>query len=106
MKKKKRTRSVEREKKRELDKLGRKLDRLVDESPGGSPERAIAVDSASVVEVKARAIRCVRCEGELTIHAHEADSIYGAQYRRLDMQCSKCLTRRRIWFVLGPGPAN
>jgi len=106
MKKKKRVRSVEREKKRELEKLGAKLDELAEASPGGSRERAIAVDSVAVIEIRARALGCVRCRGELAVTAHDAEVNHGTQYRRLDLQCHKCLTRRRVWFVLGAGPAN
>ena len=102
----KRARSTQREKERALGKLDKKLDRLVEESAGGTPERAITIGTAAVVEIKARAFRCGHCEGELLLLTHEAEFLHGAQLRRVDMQCRGCFVRRRIWFVLGPGPAN
>jgi hypothetical protein len=102
----KRPRATRREKERALGKLATKLDRLVQASPGGSPQKAITVDSASVVEVKARAFCCGRCEGELLLLTHEAEFLQGAQYRRVEMQCRNCFVRRCIWFVLGTGPTN
>lgn len=102
----KRPRAHQREKRRELTKLADKLDRLVHESAGGSPERAVEVSSASVIEVKARALRCGRCEGELLLVAHEAEFRNGVQLRRVDLQCRSCFAPRRAWFRLGPPPAN
>lgn len=102
----KRARSGQREKKREMGKLAQKLDRLVEESAGGTPQRAIVVGSAAVVEVKARSLRCGHCEGELLLLAHDAEFVHGNQLRRVDMQCRSCFVRRRIWFALGPGPIN
>lgn len=103
---KKRPRAVARQGERTLEKLGQKLDRLVLETPGGSPQKAIAVSSASVVEVKARTFRCGRCEGELLLLSHEAEFVGTVQLRRADLQCRACLVRRRVWFALGPGPSN
>ena len=102
----KRTRAVIRETDRRIAKLSKKLDRLVADSPGGSPARALPVASASVVEVKARGFLCVHCEGELQLLAHEAEFLHGAQLRCVDMKCKICFARRRLWFALGPPPAN
>ncbi|MDX2021043.1 MAG: hypothetical protein SF187_12450 [Deltaproteobacteria bacterium] len=98
----KRTRALVREKDRQIAKLGQKIDRLVMQAVGGTPERSIPVTSASVVEIKARAMRCAHCEGELQLLAHEAEFLHGAQLRRVDMKCKTCFTARRIWFALGP----
>ena len=103
---KKRPRAAARQGGRTLEKLGQKLDRLVLEAPGGSRDKAIAVSSASVVEVKARTFRCARCEGELLLLSHEAEFLGTTQLRRAEMQCRACFVRRRVWFSLGPGPIN
>lgn len=102
----KRVRALIREKDRQIAKLDKKIDRLVADSPGGAPGRALAVSSASVVEVKARGFRCAHCEGELQLLAHDAEFLNDVQLRRVDMQCKLCFARRRLWFALGPPPAN
>ena len=103
---KKRPRAVEREKQRELGKLAHKLDALVAESPGGSPERALPVSSAAVVDNKARGFPCGRCEGELELRDHQAEFRGSIQLRRVDLICKSCFHPRRIWFSLGAPTAN
>ena len=103
---KKRARSAQREKQRALGKLATKLDLLVAESPGGSPERAIAVSSASVIDNKARGFRCGRCEGELELRDHQAEFRGNTQLRRVDLICRSCFHPRRVWFSLGAPSAN
>ena len=102
----KRARTTARQKQREVAKLADKLDKLVAESPGGSPARAIAVTSASVIDVKARAFRCGRCEGELEWKAEHAEFAGAIQLRNVDMVCKRCFAPRKIWFSLGAPTAN
>jgi len=68
--------------------------------PGGSPERPIDVPSASVVEVRARAIPCPQCGGELDVAEHAAITHEGEPLRRVDARCRQCGTRRSLWFRL------
>jgi uncharacterized protein YbaR (Trm112 family) len=63
---------------------------------GGSRHRPIAVASASVVEVRTRALACPHCGGEYRIHDHVA--VHGL--RRVDVGCRQCSRPRSLWFKL------
>jgi hypothetical protein len=102
----KRARTQRRQRAREVDKLGGRMDRLARTSAGGSPERAIPVAVAGAVETRARAFRCHRCEGPLTLVSHDAEFLLGRQLRRVDLSCDLCHAPRRLWFALGAAPAN
>lgn len=102
----KRARNAQREKQRAIGKLGKKLDRLVLESAGGSPERAIEVSSAAVIDARARTFRCGRCEGELQWRADHAEFLGRTQLRRVDLICKQCFHPRVVWFSLGVPTAN
>ena len=109
VKKPPRARTLRRAAANDVHKLRRKLDRLEAELPGGSPARPVAVASASVVEVRARTERCLACEGELTIRAHEAErgaSSARDQIRRVDLTCSSCRRPRSLWLRIEPPVAN
>jgi len=108
VKKPPRARTVRRAAENDVRKLGRKLDRLETELPGGSPGRPLAVTSASVVEVRARAERCLACEGELKLRAHEAETAAASpgQLRRVDLTCASCRRPRRLWLRIEPPVAN
>jgi len=104
-----RPRTLRRAAANDVRKLGRKLDRLEEELPGGSPSRPVVVTSASVVEVRARAERCLVCEGELTLRAHEAERSAPAtrgQIRRVDLTCASCRRPRSLWLRIEPPAAN
>lgn len=92
-----RPRTARRAAEQEVRRLVRKLDRLESDLPGGAPARPLAVSSASVVEVRARAERCLACQGELALRAHEADGP-DRQLRRVDLMCTACRRPRRLWF--------
>ena len=107
VKKAPRARTVRRAAENDVRKLGRKLDRLETELPAGSPDRPLAVTSASVVEVRARAERCLACEGELKLRAHEAETAAGhGQLRRVDLICASCRRPRRLWVRIEPPLSN
>ena len=66
----------------------------------GSREFPIKVTSASVVEVRAGALNCPRCEiGTYRIAEHVAPS---RGLRRVDVTCRHCSTERSLWFRLVP----
>src|SRR4051812_34758727 len=94
---KSRPRTARRAAEQEVRRLVRKLDRLDSDLPGGAPARPLAVTSASVVEVRARAERCLACQGELSLHTHDADGP-DRQLRRVDLVCAACRRPRRLWF--------
>ena len=64
-------------------------------SPGGAPERAFAVTSAAVIEVRAAAMACPHCGGQYRIHEHTRP-VPGI--RRVDVACRHCSTPRALWF--------
>jgi hypothetical protein len=101
-----RARTARRAAEQEVRRLVRKLDRLQEDLPGGAPARPLAVTSASVVEVRARAERCLACHGELTLRAHEADGPTDGQLRRVDLVCASCRRPRRLWFRIEPPASN
>jgi len=70
-------------------------ERLAALSPGGSPKRAIAVASASVIEVRAAALSCPHCHGQYRIHEHTRP-VPGI--RQVDVACRRCSTPRTLWF--------
>jgi hypothetical protein len=90
----------------DLRRLGHKLDRLGTELPGGAPARPIGVTSASVVEIRARAARCLTCDGELVLSAHDAEGAAGAQLRRVDLVCAGCRKPRSLWFRIEGATPN
>jgi DNA-directed RNA polymerase subunit RPC12/RpoP len=98
-----RARSARRAHERAAGKLARQRERLFDLEAGGKPEHPIDVESASVVEPRARSIACPRCESPFRIEAHLAPSSEGMRLREVQVQCPRCATRRSIWFRLtGP----
>lgn len=98
-----RARSARRAEQRAADKLARQRERLFELEPGGSPERPIDIESASVVEVKAEATPCPRCGVPVRVEAHRAPSSPGMRLREAAVVCPRCGSRRSIWFRLA-GP--
>jgi hypothetical protein len=80
--------------------------RLAELEPGGAPERPIVVDSASVVESRARDTRCAVCEAGLELADHDVVAHAGASLRRTRLVCKECHTPRVIWFRIAPPMAN
>lgn len=102
----KRARAARREQQRHLQKDVRLRERAAVTAPGGSAAQAITVSSASVVEIRARAIPCVQCGGALDIEAHDADVQAGELLRVVRAICRLCHTRRQLWFKVDPPRAN
>jgi hypothetical protein len=100
MSKKPRPRTERREAARAKEKLARDRERLARLEPGGSPERPIALESASQVEVHASSLRCTRCDSELRVEEHLARTIADQRLRLVRLVCSRCGTSRDAWFRL------
>jgi predicted Zn finger-like uncharacterized protein len=66
-------------------------------NPGGTQARAIEVESAAVIEGRARAIPCVQCEGSYRVVEHRSA---GAGVRAVDVRCERCGAPRTLWFKL------
>lgn len=75
----------------------RDRERLAALSAGGSPQHPIAVSSASVVEVRARALPCPQCGASYHLHDHRAPA---AGLRAVDVRCQQCSVARTLWFRL------
>jgi hypothetical protein len=100
-KKPKRARTVRREAERAAVSLARDRERLFALEPGGSPERPIDVQAVSVVELRAVAVRCPRCDGEHRVDEHAAVTTEGgARLREMRLACRECGSKRSLWFRL------
>ncbi|XXX71734.1 hypothetical protein WMF30_29220 [Sorangium sp. So ce134] len=91
---------------RAAEKLTRDIERLALLEPGHTPERAIALDAASQVEVAARSIPCPRCRGAFRVEDHAAETLDGVRLRVAQVACSACGARRRLYFRLGAAALN
>ncbi len=79
--------------------------------PGGSPERPIEVTSASVVEPHAASLPCAACGERTRVDEHVAltvgdDRGTPRSLRVAKVRCTRCGTRRAIYFRLGTTLAN
>jgi transposase-like protein len=100
-KKPKRARTVRRETLREAVSFARDRERLFALEPGGSPERPIEVDAVSVIELRAVAVACPRCDGEHRVEEHAAVTTRsGGRLREVRLVCRACAARRSLWFRL------
>lgn len=75
----------------------RDRERLAALSTGGSPQHPITVPSASVVEVRARALPCPQCGASYHLRDHRAPA---AGLRAVDVRCQQCSVGRTLWFRL------
>lgn len=96
----KRARTVRRASARKAEEFARSRERLFALTPGGSPDKPIDVESAAVVEIRARGVACPRCEGEHAVDEHAAVSAHGERLREARLRCRKCGSRRSLWFRL------
>jgi hypothetical protein len=101
-----RPRRARREQERALRKTVRQVQRLAGELPGGAPERAIEVASASVVELKARATPCLQCGGDLELRHDRASAAARGVLRELELACRRCHAPRTLWFRVAPSGPN
>jgi predicted Zn finger-like uncharacterized protein len=91
----KRDRTERREHERAARKLVRDRERLAALTQGGAKTHPIAVDSAAVIENRARALPCPQCEGEYRIVDHRSE---GPGLRAVDVRCQQCGVARTLWF--------
>jgi hypothetical protein len=91
-------RTVRRTLARDYGKLADARVKLAALETGGSPERPMEVESASVIEPHALSMPCLRCEGTLRLEEHAATTNDGARLRVVRMRCALCGTRREVWF--------
>jgi hypothetical protein len=85
---------------RASEKLAYDRERLFALSPGGSADQPLAAASASVVEARALAQRCPRCQGEHELVEHAALLAAGRRLRELRLRCRQCGSRRSLFFQI------
>lgn len=71
---------------------------------GGSAENPICVPVSSVIEPRARSLRCPQCTNALRVEQHGAQTLEGRSLRVLEMVCVWCDRRRQVYFRITPGP--
>jgi hypothetical protein len=91
---------------RRLDKLAKDRARLAALEPGGAPDRPIEVPSASLVEPKARSLRCVRCEEPYQVAHHAAATVAHRRLRVVTVTCARCGSGRAVYFQIAPPLLN
>src|ERR1700712_4512710 len=101
-KKEPRGRTVRRAAERELRKGVRKVEALARELPGGKREAPIEVAGTGLVEIRARAVRCPQCGGELEVRGERAESTARGVLRQMQMICRLCHAPRSLWFRVAP----
>jgi hypothetical protein len=89
-KKQKRARSVRREADRAQEKLAATARKLVALEPGGSPDRPIEIESASVVETDAGSQPCSICGGSPQVLDHRVLEHQGRRLRVAALRCKQC----------------
>ena len=98
MRKPKRPRTARRVSQRKLDKLVRDREKLASLEPGGSPERPLEVTTASLVEPRALAHRCLRCDNASRLVDHDAVLHDDRLLRVVTLRCDRCSAERTLYF--------
>ncbi|MEO6953936.1 MAG: hypothetical protein ABI321_19195 [Polyangia bacterium] len=79
--------------------LVRDKERLFLLEAGGTPERPIDCASASVIDVKWRAMPCPQCGGSLRLVDEQAED--GA-HRSVRLKCAACGAPRTVYYRIVP----
>ncbi len=106
MVKESRPRRQRRERQRALKKDVQRLDVLASQLPGGSAAHPLPVPSASAIEIKARAEKCVRCGGDVDLRGEDTTVTARGVVRRVDVVCRGCHAPRSLWFLVAAAGAN
>jgi hypothetical protein len=99
-------RASRREQARALERLATQREKLARLEPGGAPERPVVVESASQVEVHARSLQCLRCDGSYRVDQHLAETLGGERLRVVRLVCLACGARRSVYFRIAPPRMN
>ncbi len=97
-----RPRKQRREDDRAARKTVRQKQRMLTVLPGGAAAHPLEVSTAAVVEVHARAIACIHCDGQLSLREDRATSTPRGVLRELEMVCRLCHAPRHLWFRIAP----
>lgn len=105
-KKKERARTARRRAERAAEKLARDRRKLQALEPGGSPDNPIEVKSASLIDPKARDLRCARCDRTMDIVDERSGVREGRVARAVELRCRHCGELRTAHFaVVAPLPS-
>jgi hypothetical protein len=99
-------RALRRAQARAAEKLATQREKLARLEPGGAPDHPVRVESASQVEVHARSLRCVRCDGPYRLEEHLAETLDGQRVRVAKLVCAACGARRSVYFRITPPTLN
>jgi len=80
------------------EKLVRARNKLIDLAPGGTEAHPIDVPTPAVVEPRASAVLCPRCDEPFAVEEHEATTSAYGRLREAKLVCKTCGTRRSLWF--------
>lgn len=103
---KKRARTQRREAARKLAKLVDAKVALEAIEAGGAPDRPIEVESASQIEVHAKAMECPECGDHWQVDDHAVEVHGGRSLRVVHARSAQCGRKRRIYFVISPKLTN
>jgi hypothetical protein len=101
-----RLRTLQRTLARVQEKLAGTREKLAAMEDGGTPEFPLEVESASLVELRAEALPCLRCESAMRCEEHTAESFEGESLRVVKLQCRSCGARREVYFRIRPKLLN
>lgn len=93
-----RKRTEKRTRERAVSQLIKDRERLFQLEAGGTSERPLEVESASVVESRAESLRCPRCDGRLRAAGHSAVTVNDVRLRQVHMRCQDCGSERDVWL--------
>ncbi len=102
----KRGRTIRREQQHADAKLVRAREALEQLAPGADAANPIAVESASQIEVRARAVRCPVCGDAYRVVEHEAITTPCGARRVVAATSPQCGRTRSIYFAIRPALAN
>jgi hypothetical protein len=100
--KKRPERTARRVSERDARRLVRDREKLAVLSPGGSRDHPIAVESTSVIEVRAHAMPCHQCDSEVRVGEHRIEG----GLRVVAITCTRCAAKRELWFRLVSNEPN
>lgn len=93
-----RPRTERRARERDARRHVRDREKLALLEPGGAPDRAIEVASASVIDARARSSPCPQCGGSLRLESQTAEQVDGQSLRAARLRCATCHAPRVFWF--------
>lgn len=103
-----RPRTVRRELERTQSKLAVAREKLWALGEGASPQRPIALDSASQVEIHAASLTCPVCGDHFRVLEHTVLHVAGSErtLRVVHVRSPQCGRERDLYFALRPALAN